>query len=136
MTDANDVLVTIKQALDECSKEYSQIVNTFEQSTRDTEAMEEEQKMKVRMDALEIRCKDSQFLLEKIIRELSAESEDQALIKEYENKVVCLLNDIRQEINNNNLLEMIKQLENIPVVMSEIDEDIIAIAQKTSSTIH
>lgn len=135
MTDA-DIFLTVKKDLDNFSREYDQIIDTFEQATIHTFDMEETSKNKIRMDALEIRCKNSQFLLNRIIIALSDKCNGLAEIKEYENKVTELLTNIRNELRKNDLLGMIKYLENIAVVMTEIDNKIKTNIEKISMTLH
>lgn len=129
-------LKTIKKIIDYFSCDYKKIVSIFEKSTMGTEYMEEKKKMSIRINALEARCKSSQFLLEDIISSLKTNGEGLSEIKKYENQVSQLLNDIRCELNKNNLLEMIKHLEKIPTVMSEIDNEIKTQIETTHATLH
>ena len=131
-----NTLRTIKKMLDDLSNEYVQILNTFDKSTMSTESMEEEKKMSIRINALEIRCKSSQFLLENIITSLNKNGKGLAQIEKYRNQVSKLLSDIREELGKNNLLEMIGYLEEIPTVMSEIDNEVKAQIEKTHKTLH
>ncbi|KAF3981334.1 MAG: hypothetical protein HFP81_07295 [Methylococcales symbiont of Hymedesmia sp. n. MRB-2018] len=119
-----ETLLVIKQKLDSFADEYKQIVNVFDKSTMNTEHLAEEKKMKIRMNALEIRCKNSQFLLENVITALNAEDKEINQVAECKNTVSDLLSSVRNELNKNNLLEMIKHLEKIPVVMSIVDNSI------------
>lgn len=138
----NDILLTIEQTLQGFSQEYEQIVDAFEQSVKGTESMEETKKDSVRMEALEVRCKNSQFLLERIIASFKANGNGWTQIEKYENQVSQLLSDIRDELHKNNLLEMIKRLEKIPFIMSQIDTELKTQMQKTpgisgiSGTLH
>ena len=103
-----------------------------------TEHLAEEKKIKIRMNALEIRCKNSQFLLENVITALTLNTEDKGVnqVAEYKDTVSNLLSSIRNELNKNNLLEMIKHLEKIPGVMSEIDNKIRIAIGIDSKTLH
>ncbi|WP_423907785.1 hypothetical protein [Candidatus Spongiihabitans sp.] len=133
-----EILSIIKQKLDNFADEYKQIVNVFDESTMNTEHLAEEKKIKIRMNALEIRCKNSQFLLENVITALTLNTEDKGVnqVAEYKDTVSNLLSSIRNELNKNNLLEMIKHLEKIPVVMSEIDNKISIAIGIDSKTLH
>ena len=131
-----NTLKTIKKMLDDLSNEYVQILNTFDKSTMRTESMEEEKKMSIRINSLEIRCKSSQFLLENIITSLTKNGKGLAQNEKYRNQVSKLLSDIREELGKNNLLEMIGYLEEIPTVMSEIDNEVKAQIEKTHKTLH
>ena len=133
-----EILSIIKQKLDNFADEYKQIVNVFDESTMNTEHLAEEKKIKIRMNALEIRCKNSQFLLENVITALTLNTEDKGVnqVAEYKDAVSNLLSSIRNELNKNNLLEMIKHLEKIPVVMSEIDNKIRIAIGIDSKTLH
>ncbi|ORU90945.1 MAG: hypothetical protein A6F72_00010 [Cycloclasticus sp. symbiont of Poecilosclerida sp. N] len=117
-------LSVIKQKLDGFADEYKQIVNVFEESTINTEHLAEKKKMKIRINALEIRCKDSQFLLEGVITALNSGDKEVNQVAECKNTVSELLSSIRNELDKNDLLEMIKQLERIPAVMSIVSNRI------------
>ncbi|SMM99343.1 hypothetical protein SPONL_538 [uncultured Candidatus Thioglobus sp.] len=131
-----EILLVIKRKLDGFADEYKRIVNVFDESTMNTEHLVEEEKMKIRMDALEVRCKNSQFLLENVITALNAEDKGINQVVECKNTVSSLLSDIRNELTQNNLLELIKHLERIPVVMSEIDNTIKIATEVGSKTLH
>lgn len=131
-----DALKTIKKMLDNFSDEYRQIVNTFDQSTMGAESMEEEEKMSIRMKALETRCKKSQFLLEDIITSLKVNGKNFIQMEKYQNQVSLLLTNIRDELGKNDLLKMIKYLEEIPAVMSGIDNEIKAQIDKIPGALH
>ncbi|SMM99389.1 hypothetical protein SPONN_518 [uncultured Candidatus Thioglobus sp.] len=131
-----EILLVIKRKLDGFADEYKRIVNVFDESTMNTEHLVEEEKMKIRMDALEVRCKSSQFLLENVITALNAEDKGINQVVECKNTVSSLLSDIRNELTQNNLLELIKHLERIPVVMSEIDNTIKIATEVGSKTLH
>ncbi|KAF3977306.1 MAG: hypothetical protein HFP77_07740 [Methylococcales symbiont of Iophon sp. n. MRB-2018] len=130
-----EMLAIIKQKLDKFAGEYKQIVDVFDKGTMNTEHLPEEEKMKIRMNALESRCKNSQFLLENIITAFNAEDKGLNQITECKNAVSNLLSNIRNELNKNELLEMIKCLEKIPSVMSEIDKKISSLLIETDSDI-
>lgn len=129
-------MADIEKALDNYANEYAQMVKTFDKSTMNTEDLTEEKKMKIRMDALEIRCKNSQFLLESIIATLQKHSMELPQIKQHADKANRLLMDVRKELHNNDLLAMIKFLEHIPLMMAEIHNDIKLQIQQTPTTLH
>ncbi|KAF3978766.1 MAG: hypothetical protein HFP77_00225 [Methylococcales symbiont of Iophon sp. n. MRB-2018] len=101
-----------------------------------TEHLPEEEKIKIRMNALEIRCKNSQFLLENIITAFNTEDKGLNQITECKDTISNLLSNIRNELDKNELLEMIKCLEKIPSVMSEIDKKISGLIETDSKILH
>ncbi|KAF3980787.1 MAG: hypothetical protein HFP76_00280 [Methylococcales symbiont of Iophon sp. n. MRB-2018] len=131
-----EMLSIIKQKLDNFAGEYKQIVNVFDKSTMNTEHLPEEEKIKIRMNALEIRCKNSQFLLENIITAFNTEDKGLNQITECKDTISNLLSNIRNELDKNELLEMIKCLEKIPSVMSEIDKKISGLIETDSKILH
>ena len=130
-----DFLKKYKEELNEISIKYKNIVKKFEYSVIDIESMNVTMAEKIKMEALEVRCKDSQYLLEEVIYNFRL-TENEGVNK-YTLQVEKLLTDIRLMLSKNDLMGMIKHLEKIPSVLIRIDQDLaMKIEEISKKTLH
>jgi len=115
-----DYLKKYKEELNELSIKYKRIEKKFEDSVLDIESMNVTMAEKIKMKALEVRCKDSQYLLEEVIYKFRlAENED---VNKYGLQFEKLLTDIRLMLSKNDLMGMIKHLEKIQSIIVRTDQ--------------